>query len=46
MGVDHGGLEILVPQQFLNRPNIVPLLQQVRGKAVPEGMHGGLLCNP
>jgi hypothetical protein len=35
VGVDHGRADILVPQQFLHCPNIVTVLQQVRGKAVP-----------
>jgi hypothetical protein len=34
--VDHGRTDVLVPQEFLHRPNIVPVLQQMRGKAVPE----------
>ncbi|OGP89159.1 MAG: hypothetical protein A2157_11090 [Deltaproteobacteria bacterium RBG_16_47_11] len=46
MGIDHGGLKILVTQQLLNGPDIVSVLQEVGGKTVPQGMHGGLLCNP
>ncbi len=36
MRVDHGRSDVLVPQEFLHRPNIVTVLQQVRSKAVPE----------
>ena len=38
MGVDHGGFDILVSKQFLNGPNVVALLEQVRGRAVTKGM--------
>lgn len=40
MGVDHGRLNILVPQQFLDRSNIVSAFQQVRG----ERMLRACLC--
>jgi len=36
MRIDHGRADVLVPQEFLHRPNIVTILQQVCGKAVPE----------
>lgn len=42
-GIDHGGLHILVPEQFLNRADIVAGLQQVGGEAVAEGMTAGML---
>ena len=38
MSVDHGGLYILVPEQFLHGPNIVTGFQQLRGERVPEGI--------
>src|SRR5262245_65259749 len=38
VGIDHGGLHILVPEQFLHGPNIVAGFQQLRGEAVPEGI--------
>ena len=38
MSVDHSRSDILVPQEFLHCPNIVPILQQVRGKTVSERM--------
>ena len=33
-----GGDNIFVPQKLLDRADIVPVLQQVRGKTMPEGM--------
>jgi len=35
MGIDHGGLHVLMPEQFLHGPNIVAGFQQMRGKRVP-----------
>jgi hypothetical protein len=36
MGIDHGGLHVLMPEQFLHGPNIVAGFQQMRGKRVAE----------
>jgi len=36
VGIDHGGLDILVAEEFLNGSDIVPGFEQVRGKAMPE----------
>ena len=36
--VDHGGSDITVPEQFLDRPDIVVRQEQMTGKAVAEGM--------
>ena len=36
MGVDHRRADVFVSQQFLHRPNVVTVLQQMRGKAVAE----------
>jgi hypothetical protein len=38
MGVDHGGFHILMPQQFLHSADVVAILEQVRGKAMPKGV--------
>ena len=38
MGVDHGGFHRSVPQELLDRTNIVALGQQMGGKAVTQGM--------
>src|SRR5262245_18466566 len=35
MGIDHGGLHVLMPEQFLHGPNIVCRLLQLSGERVP-----------
>ncbi len=46
MRIDLGGLDILVPQQFLDRADIVTIFQQMRGKGMPQGMHTAGFDNP
>src|SRR5439155_8459764 len=46
MSVDHGGLHVLVPEQFLHSPNIVAGFQQLRGERVPERMAGDVFGDP
>ena len=46
MRVDHGGLHVLVPEQFLHGPNIVAGFQQLRGERVPERMAGDVFGDP
>jgi len=36
VGVDHGGLDVLVTHELLHDPNVVPRFQQVRGEGMPE----------
>jgi hypothetical protein len=36
MGVNHGCINVLMPQKLLNRPNIIPTFYQMRGKAVAQ----------
>src|SRR6266496_6567860 len=36
VGIDHRRFQILVPEQLLDRPDIISLVQQVGGKAVPK----------
>src|SRR5437867_6945906 len=43
MGVDHRRAHIPVAQQLLNGADVVPVLQQVRRKGVPEGVTRRLL---
>ena len=43
---DHRRGDILVSQEFLHGTDIGPLLQQVRGKAVPQGVATAPLGNP
>ena len=38
MGVDHRRAHVLVAQQLLDRPNIIPILQQVGRKGVAKRM--------
>ena len=38
MGIDHRGFDIFMSKQFLHCTYIVPGLQEMCGKAVPEGM--------
>jgi len=41
VGVNHGCPYIAVPQQLLNRTNIIIGLQQMTGKTMSKGMGGG-----
>ena len=34
MRIDHGGPDVLVPQEFLHRTNVIAIFQKVCGKAV------------
>jgi len=43
VGVDHRRPHVLVPQQFLDGPDVVPGLEQVGGKGVPQGVRGHAL---
>ncbi len=38
MGIDHGGLHVAVPEEFLDGADIVTLFQQMGGKAVPDAL--------
>ena len=38
MGVNHGGFDVLVAEKFLHRSNVIAGLQEVRSKAMTEGM--------
>lgn len=41
VGIDHGGLQTGVAEQFLNRPDVMPPFKKMRRKAVPERMNRG-----
>ena len=43
MGVDHGGGNIVVPEQLLNGADVGSALKQVGGEGMPEGMGADLL---
>lgn len=45
MGVNHGGADILMTQEFLDRSAILPPFQQVGRKGVAEGMAAGRFRN-
>jgi hypothetical protein len=38
VSVNHGGLHVLVAEQFLDGANVVTILEEMRGKTVPEGV--------
>lgn len=40
--VDLGGLDALMAQELLDRPDVVPRVEQVGGEGMPEGMGGGV----
>jgi len=45
MGVDHGGFDILVAEQFLDSANVVAILEQVGGEGVTESVGSDTLIN-
>ena len=46
MHIHHRRLRIFVAQQFLHRPNIIALLEQLRRKAVSKGMTADAFGEP
>jgi len=40
VGVDHGGFDVFVAEQFLHGANVVAILEQVGGETVAEGVRG------
>jgi len=38
MGVNHGGFDIFVAQQFLDGADVVAVLQEMSGKTMAEGV--------
>ena len=40
MGVDHGGADVFVSEQFLDGADVVAVLEEVGGKGVAKGMTG------
>jgi hypothetical protein len=40
MGVYHRGVKLLMAQEFLNCPDVLPLFNEMRGKTVPAGIMG------
>ena len=44
--VDHGGLEIVVAEEFLGGADVGAIFEQVRGDGVAEGVAGGAFGDP
>jgi len=45
MRIDHRCAHIFVTQQFLDRPDVITIFQQVGGKAMPKRMTASVLFN-
>ena len=45
MGIDHGGLDILMTQKLLHFSDVDPVHEEMGGKTVSEGVHGSMLWN-
>lgn len=46
MGVNHGGFDIFVAQQFLDGADVVAVLQEMSGKTIAEGVATDPLGDP
>jgi hypothetical protein len=46
VGVNHGRRDVSMAQQFLYRSDVVPILQQMGGERVPEGVASRALGDP
>ena len=46
VGVDHRRADVLVSEQFLNRPDIIPVFQEMGSERMPEGVAGDRLRDP
>ena len=45
MGIDHGGAHILMAKQFLDRLDVIAVVQQVGGEGMPSRVATGRLNN-
>ena len=45
MGVDHGGLHVFMPKQFLDGADVVVVLEEVGGEGVTENVGGDVFVN-
>ena len=45
MGIHHRGAHVSVPQQFLDRSDVIAVFQKVSGKAIPQRVATGWLDN-
>jgi len=46
VGVDHGGLDVLVAEEFLNGADVVAVLEEVGGEGVAKGVGGDVFLDP
>jgi hypothetical protein len=46
MRIDHRRAYVLMPKELLDRPNIVPVLKQMSGKRMTEGVTTGWFGDP
>ena len=46
MRLHHGGLHIFVPEEFLDGPDVVALLEELRRETVPKGMTTDAFVEP
>jgi hypothetical protein len=46
MGINHGGVHILVPQEFLDGSDVVPAFEQMGRKRMPKGVAGNSFRDP
>ena len=45
MGVDHGGFDIFVAEEFLDGADVVAVLEEVGGEGVAKGMRGDVFVD-
>ncbi len=45
VGVDHGGAHVPMSQEFLDRADVLPALQQMCGERVSQGVRAGRFCH-
>ena len=45
LGVDYGGFDVAVTEEFLNSADVVAALEEVGGEGVAEGVATDALCN-
>jgi len=46
VGVDHGGLDVFVAEQFLDRANVIAVFEEVGGEGVAERMAADAFGDP
>ena len=42
--ISRSGVDMPMPKQILDHPDVHPLFQQVSGEAMPQGVHGDISC--